>query len=64
MSNYTNKNTDFSKLGLETKLVRGGSIRSNFGETSEAIFLNSGFAYDSAEIAEKGKGSFKRTKGD
>ena len=53
MSNYTNKNTDFSKLGLETKLVRGGTLRSNFGETSEAIFLNSGFAYDSAEIAEK-----------
>lgn len=35
-----------------TKLVRGGTIRSNFGETSEAIFLNSGFCYDSAETAE------------
>lgn len=35
-----------------TKLVRGGTARSNFGETSEAIFLNSGFCYDSAETAE------------
>lgn len=35
-----------------TKLVRGGTLRSNFGETSEAIFLNSGFCYDSAETAE------------
>ena len=52
MSNYKNKNIDFSNLQLETKLVRGGSARSNFGETSEAIFLNSGFCYNSAEIAE------------
>ena len=53
MTDYKNKDTDYSKLALETKLVRGGSIRSNFGETSEAIFLNSGFAYNSAETAEK-----------
>jgi O-succinylhomoserine sulfhydrylase len=50
---YKNKNLDFSKLKLETKLVRGGSLRSNFGETSEAIFLNSGFCYNEAETAEK-----------
>lgn len=36
----------------DTQLVRGGTVRSNFGETSEAIFLNSGFCYDSAEEAE------------
>ncbi len=41
------------KLGLETRLVHGGSLRSQFGEVSEAIFLNSGFTYDSAETAEK-----------
>lgn len=35
-----------------TKLVRGGTMRSNFGETSEAIFLNSGFCYENAETAE------------
>jgi O-succinylhomoserine sulfhydrylase len=39
--------------GLETKLVHGGSLRSQFGEVSEAIFLNSGFCYDDAETAEK-----------
>lgn len=50
---YKNKNLDFSKLKLETQMVRGGTIRSDFGETSEAIFLNSGFAYNSAETAEK-----------
>ena len=35
-----------------TQLVRGGSRRTEFGETSEALFLNSGFVYDSAETAE------------
>ncbi|WP_374763104.1 aminotransferase class I/II-fold pyridoxal phosphate-dependent enzyme [Yunchengibacter salinarum] len=36
----------------KTKLVRTGSRRSNFGEMSEALYLTSGFAYDSAEEAE------------
>ena len=31
-----------------TQAVRGGTARSEWGETSEAIFLTSGFAYDSA----------------
>ncbi|MEI6730778.1 MAG: aminotransferase class I/II-fold pyridoxal phosphate-dependent enzyme, partial [Pseudomonadota bacterium] len=35
-----------------TNLVRGGLRRSNFGETGEAIFMNSGFCYDSAETAQ------------
>jgi len=35
-----------------TRLVRGGTRRSEYGETSEALFLNSGFVYDRAEIAE------------
>ncbi len=39
--------------GLETRLVHGGSMRSQYGEVSEAIFLNSGFCYDDAETAEK-----------
>ena len=34
-----------------TKLVRGGLERSQHGETSEAIYLTSGFAYESAEQA-------------
>ena len=29
-----------------------GTLRSQFGETSEAIFLNSGYVYESAEQAE------------
>lgn len=40
------------RWGRQTRLVRGGTARSQFGETSEALFLNSGFVYDSAEAAE------------
>ena len=36
----------------ETLLVRGGALRSAFGETSEALFVNSGFVYPRAEDAE------------
>ncbi len=36
----------------ETELVHAGTLRSQFGETSEAIFLNSGYVYASAEQAE------------
>ncbi len=35
-----------------TRLVHGGTTRSQFGETAEALFLTSGFVYDSAEQAE------------
>lgn len=35
-----------------TKLVRGGLTRSQHKETSEAIFMTSGFVYDSAEEAD------------
>ena len=35
-----------------TALVHGGTLRSQFGETSEAIFLNSGYVYATAEQAE------------
>jgi O-succinylhomoserine sulfhydrylase len=35
-----------------TNLVHGGGVRSGFGETSEAIFLTSGFVYQNAELAE------------
>lgn len=38
--------------GLATRLVHGGTMRSPFGETSEALFLTSGFVYDRAETAE------------
>ena len=35
-----------------TQLVHEGTLRSGFGETSEAIFVNSGYVYYSAEQAE------------
>ncbi|GGJ03552.1 O-succinylhomoserine sulfhydrylase [Neoroseomonas lacus] len=35
-----------------TLLVRGGQMRSDFDETSEAMYLTSGFVYDSAAQAE------------
>ncbi|MDP5278817.1 aminotransferase class I/II-fold pyridoxal phosphate-dependent enzyme [Sphingomonas sp. DG1-23] len=31
-----------------TQAIRGGTMRSEFGETSEALFLSSGYAYDCA----------------
>ena len=37
---------------LATRLVQEGTLRSQFGETSEAVFLNSGYVYDSPEQAE------------
>lgn len=35
-----------------TQLVHEGTLRSQFGETSEALFLNSGYVYETAEEAE------------
>lgn len=35
-----------------TQLVHAGTLRSQFGETTEALFLTSGFVYDNAEQAE------------
>lgn len=42
-----------AQWGDATKLVRGGLDRSPHGETSEAIYLNSGFVYDDPETAER-----------
>src|SRR6201988_5345540 len=36
----------------ETKLVHSGTLRSQYGETSEALFLTQGFVYDTAEQCE------------
>lgn len=41
-----------SHFRRETRLVHSGSLRSQFGETSEALFLTQGFVYDSAEQCE------------
>ncbi len=39
-------------LHPDTLLVHGGTLRSSFGETSEALFLTSGYVYESAADAE------------
>ncbi|MGY4157089.1 O-succinylhomoserine sulfhydrylase [Bradyrhizobium sp. USDA 4461] len=36
----------------ETRLVHGGTLRSQFGETSEGLFLTQGYVYDTAEQCE------------
>lgn len=38
--------------GPATKMVHGGGRRSEFGETSEALYLSSGYTYESADYAE------------
>ncbi|HJU32958.1 MAG TPA: O-succinylhomoserine sulfhydrylase [Hyphomicrobiaceae bacterium] len=47
--------------GLETQLVHGGSLRSEFSEVSEALYLTQSYVYTSAEQAEerfKNEGGF------
>jgi O-succinylhomoserine sulfhydrylase len=43
---------DPSRLRPATRLVHGGVQRTQHGETAEALFLTSGYVYDSAEQAE------------
>ncbi len=40
------------KQRTATQLVHGGENRSQFGETSEALYLTQGYVYESAEAAE------------
>ncbi len=44
--------TETPKRRIATDLIHAGRIRSDMAETSEALFLTSGFVYDSAEQAE------------
>jgi O-succinylhomoserine sulfhydrylase len=44
--------TDAAAHHPETRLVHAGALRSQFGETSEALFLTQGHVYDSAEQCE------------
>jgi O-succinylhomoserine sulfhydrylase len=37
---------------IPTRLVRGGTMRSGFGETAEALYLTQSFVYDTAEAAD------------
>ena len=44
--------SDTDNQRLATKLIHAGRIRTNLDENAEALFLTSGFAYESAEMAE------------
>ena len=46
------KTLDTRLLHTATRLVHGGTMRSSFGETSEALFLTQGYVYESMEAAE------------
>jgi O-succinylhomoserine sulfhydrylase len=46
------KRQDASGWRPQTRLIRGGTTRTSHGETSEALFLTSGYRYDRAEDAE------------
>ena len=48
----SNASAPTSRYRPETRLVQSGVIRSEFGETSEALFLTQGYVYDSAEQCE------------
>jgi len=52
MPDPKNPLSDPKRRSPETILVHGGTERSQFNETSEAIFLNSGYAYPSSQHAE------------
>ena len=48
-----NKRETVRRWRPATELVHGGTIRSELGEMSEALFLTQGYAYPSAEAAER-----------
>ena len=48
----SNDKSDPTHWNPATRMVRGGTVRSQFMETSEAIFLTSGFTYNSAAEAD------------
>jgi O-succinylhomoserine sulfhydrylase len=48
----TAKTTTAKNWKPATALVHGGTLRSHFGETSEALYLTQGFVYPTAEAAE------------
>ncbi|MEG3088102.1 trans-sulfuration enzyme family protein [Sphingomonas sp. PB4P5] len=52
MKRRTGQNRDITRQWRPaTQAVRGGTARSEFGETSEALFLTSGYSYDCAADA-------------
>jgi O-succinylhomoserine sulfhydrylase len=49
----SNKNRSTERYRPETRLVHAGTLRSQFGETSEALFLTQGYVYEDAAQAER-----------
>ncbi|MFV0245901.1 MAG: O-succinylhomoserine sulfhydrylase [Qingshengfaniella sp.] len=52
MANDRSARPSIASRRPRTKLVHGGTRRSQYGEVAEAIFLTQGFVYDTAEQAE------------
>ena len=51
-SNAAKSKADTAHYRPETRLVHSGTIRSEFGETCEGLFLTQGYVYDTAELCE------------
>src|ERR1700754_1717898 len=52
MGGHMSKSASLANYRPETRLVHSGTLRSEFGETSEGLFLTQGYVYDSAEQCE------------
>jgi O-succinylhomoserine sulfhydrylase len=46
------KSASLTRYRPETRLVHAGTLRSEFGETSEGLFLTQGYVYETAELCE------------
>jgi len=46
------KSASLTRYRPETRLVHSGTLRSQYGETSEGLFLTQGYVYDTAEQCE------------
>ena len=51
MAASSSSSTRKRPLRPASQLVHGGTLRSQFGETSEAMFLTQGFVYETMEAA-------------
>src|ERR1700749_4825443 len=52
MGGHMSKSASLAHYRPETRLVHAGTLRSEFGETSEGLFLTEGYVYETAELCE------------
>src|SRR6201990_626683 len=52
MGGHMSKFASLAHYRPETRLVHAGTLRSEFGETSEGLFLTQGYVYETAELCE------------